>query len=175
MTFIEVKRISPSCKPRMCVTVSVSELACMRVWRTCIRWSQPWKRDRSATHSAQWQDLELIFRRLLQHGNMRKRREGVEHASLRPAETFMRACLRPMEAACFHVQECASNHQLIDAGIQRFLRHAYAARFRMQNALCALRIYTQTLIGVFFVHGNGNTNACLPRGWNLFYFDGRHL
>ena len=47
--------------------------------------------DCSAAHSAQWQELELIFGWLLQHGNMRERSKRVAHASLRPAETFMRA------------------------------------------------------------------------------------
>ena len=51
--------------------------------------------DRSAAHSAQWKELELILRWLLQHRNMYERREGVVHVSLRPAETFMRACTRP--------------------------------------------------------------------------------
>ena len=41
---IEVKRISPSCKPRMCVSVSVSELACMLVWINMHVWV-------SATHA----------------------------------------------------------------------------------------------------------------------------
>ena len=77
--------------------------------------------DRSAAHGAQWQELELIFGWLLLHGNMRERRERVVHASLRPAETFMRACRRPTEAACFRVQKCANNHQLIVAGFERFL------------------------------------------------------
>ena len=36
--FIEVKWISPSCKPRMRVTVSVLELACMRVWINMHAW-----------------------------------------------------------------------------------------------------------------------------------------
>ena len=77
--------------------------------------------NRSAAQGAQWQELELIFGRLLQHGNMRERRERVVHASHRPAETFMRACRRPTEAARFRVQKCANNHQLIVAGIERFL------------------------------------------------------
>ena len=58
---------------------------------------------------------------LLQHGNMRVRREGVAHASLRPAEMFMHACTRPTEAACLRVQKCAKNRQLIVAYIQGFL------------------------------------------------------
>ena len=62
---------------------------------------------------------------------MRERREGVANASLRPAETFMRECLTPTEAVCFHVRKCANNRQLIDAGIQRFLQHACAACFRI--------------------------------------------
>ena len=65
MTFVKVKRISPSCKPRMHVTVSVSLLACMRpVIRMHAR-----DYDCSAAHGAQWQEQELIFGRLLQHGN----------------------------------------------------------------------------------------------------------
>ena len=59
--------------------------------------------DCGAAHSAQWQDLELIIRWLLQHGSMHKRRERVVHASLRPTETFVHACLRPTEAARFRV------------------------------------------------------------------------
>ena len=52
--------------------------------------------DRSADHIVQWQDLELILLlRLIQHGNRRTRKERVEFASLRPAETFMHACMRP--------------------------------------------------------------------------------
>ena len=51
--------------------------------------------DRSAAHGAQWQELELTLRWLLQHGNMRERRERVVYASLTPAEAFMQACMRP--------------------------------------------------------------------------------
>ena len=97
----------------------------------------------NAAHSAQWQDLELIFRRLLQHGNMHKRREGVAHASLRQAETFMRVCLRPTEAACFHVRQCANTYQLNVVSIQRFLpqvcalRSSLPYRINLQNAVCA--------------------------------------
>ena len=85
----------------------------------------------SAVHSAQWQELELILRRLLQKGNMRERRERVMHASLRPTEAFMHVCMRPTEAACFRVRKCAKNRQLIDAGIQRFLQHACTACFHI--------------------------------------------
>ena len=52
----------------------------------------------------------------------------------------MRACQRPTEAAC-----CRD---------QRFVPYAYTARFRdihTRKTLCALRVYTQTVIGVFFV------------------------
>ena len=87
--------------------------------------------DRSAAHGAQWQELELIFGRVLQHGIMRRRRERVVHASLRPTETFVHACLRPTEAARFRAHKCANNHQLIVAGVERFLRHACAAHFRI--------------------------------------------
>ena len=57
--------------------------------------------NRSAAHIVQLQDLELILLlRLIQHGSRRARKEREEFASLRPAETFMRACMRPTEAAC---------------------------------------------------------------------------
>ena len=78
----------------------------------------------------------------------------------------MRACRRPTEAVCFRVRKCAINRQLIVAGIQRFERHAYAARFRFihtRKTLRALSVYTQTVIGVIFVQGNVNTHACLTR------------
>ena len=115
--------------------------------------------DRRPAHGAQWQKLELIFGRLFQHGNMLERRErssmcNVHFASLRPAETFMPACCRPIEKARFRERKCA-NTQLIVAGIQRFLQHAYAAHIHVIHTcktLCALCIFTQTLIGIFFVH-----------------------
>ena len=87
--------------------------------------------DRSTAHGAQWQELELIFGWLLLHRNMRARRERVVHASLRPTEAFMHACISTTEAAGFRVQKCANNHQLIVAGFERFLRHACTARFRL--------------------------------------------
>ena len=105
---------------------------------------------RSAAHSAQWQDVELTFCRPTLHRNRREKKKDVAYASLRPAETFMLACLRPMEAACFRVQKCANNRQLIVAGIQMFVGYAYAACFRiiytiqyidLQNAVCARYIY----------------------------------
>ena len=116
----------------------------------------------------------------LEHGNRRERKERVLFASLRPTETFMRACSRPTEAACLHVRKCVNKSQLIVAGIHRFFRYtyAYAARFRMriytQNAACATYTYANT-DWHFLVHGNGHTHACLTQGWNLLYFDGCHL
>ena len=53
--------------------------------------------DHSAAHSAQWQELELVFGRLLQHGNMRERRESVVYALLIPTEKFMHARLGPQK------------------------------------------------------------------------------
>ena len=121
----------------------------------------------SAAHGAQWQDVKLIFRRPTQHGNRRQRREGVAYGSLRPAEMFIHACLRPTEAACFRVQKSANNCQLIVAGIQRFVGYAYAAPFHVihtRKTLCAQHICTKTVIGIFFVLGNGDTHACLTQG-----------
>ena len=79
----------------------------------------------------------------------------------------MHACHRPTEAACFRAQKWPNNLQLIIAGVERLLRHAYAARFRLtstRKTLHALRVYTHTEIGAFFVHGNGNLHACLTQG-----------
>ena len=122
----------------------------------------------SADHSAQWQDVELIFCQPTQHGNRRERRERVAYASLRPSETFIHVCLRPREAARFRVRKCANNCQLIVAGIQRFVRYAYAAHFRVilvhtGKTMWPLRTFIQTVIGVFFVHGNSDTHACLTQ------------
>ena len=84
------KWISPSFKPRMHVTVSVSQLACMRPvigMHTC-------DYDRSAAHSAQWLELELIFGRILQHGNMRERREGSSVCVTYIVDQQKRSCMR---------------------------------------------------------------------------------
>ena len=120
--------------------------------------------DRSAAHRATWQNLELIFRWLLQHVKRRTRREREAYASLGPAETFMRACLRPTEAACFRIQKYANNCQLIVVGLQRFVRHTYAARFHVihtSKMLFALCIYMQTLILAYFSYTETVIHACL--------------
>ena len=126
--------------------------------------SRPRVRNRSAAHSAEWQDLELIFRQLLQHRIMRESREGssVCITYCRSAETFMHACLRPTEAACFCVQKCANNHQLIVAGVQRFLRHTCTAHFCIvyAKAVCPMYIYAN-IDWHIFKHRNGNTHVCL--------------
>ena len=98
--------------------------------------------DRSAAHGAQWQELELIFGWLLLHGNMRKRRERVVHASLRPAETFMRACRRPTEAACikWRKQSSADCCQCSKVFTIR-IRSALPYHIDMQNAVCATYTY----------------------------------
>ena len=97
----------------------------------------------------------------------RKHAREKGYALLITTETFMHACLRPTKAAHFHKRKCAINHQMIVAGVQRFLGHVCAAPFRViptSKTPCELSIYTQTLIGVIFVHGNGNLHACLTRG-----------
>ena len=40
-------------------------------------------------------------------------------------------------------------------------RATILAVIHTRKTLCALRVYTQTVIGVFFVDANGNTHACL--------------
>ena len=110
--------------------------------------SQPRMSDGSAAHSAQWQDLELIFRWLLQHGNMCERREGVAHASLRPAETFMHACLRPTESCMF---PCTKMRKQSSGDCCRYakvfmtcIRSLLLYRINMQSAVCATYLYTNT-------------------------------
>ena len=93
-------------------------------------------------------------------------REGKGVACVSPAETFMCACRRSMKAARFHEQKCANNHQLIVAGAERFttrMRSLLPYGINKQNAVCATYIYMQTLMGVFFVHGNAHTHACLTQ------------
>ena len=77
--------------------------------------------DPSAAYGAQWQELVLIFGRLLQHRNMRERSERVVYALLIPTETLMHACLRHKEAARFRERKCTNNPQLIVDGVQRSL------------------------------------------------------
>ena len=80
----------------------------------------------------------------------------------------MHVCMRPTEAACFCVQKCANNHQLIVADVQSFYdTHAQLTSVLYKHAKCHVRyiyIYMQTLIGIFYVHRNGNMHVCLTRG-----------
>ena len=139
-----------------------------RIFRHLATW--PW--ERSAAHSTQWQDLELH----LQHGA----REG-KGLRMRVWDHRKPCCARVWDPRKQHVSVYETNAntlQLIVAAIERFVWHAYAARFRLlqtRKTLCALRTYTQTVLSVFFVHGNSDTRACLRRWWNTFYFDGRPL
>ena len=120
--------------------------------------------NRSAAHGAQWLDLELIFLlRLTQHRNRRARRERVADASLRPAKTFMHACTvqgpRKLNVAVFK-----GFYDTQTQPVSVSLKNAKSCVRSMYN------VYTQTVIGIFFVHGNRDMHACLTQGWNLFYF-----
>ena len=98
----------------------------------------------------------------------------------------MHACLRPTEAARFCVRKCANNHKLNVDGVQRFLRHAYAARFRvihsyilyMQNAVCTTcilyNIYENIDWRIFRTWKQ--LYACMSYTMiKSFYFYGRHF
>ena len=61
--------------------------------------------NHSDTHSAEWQDLEVIFRWILQYGIMRERRERVAYASLRPTETLMHACQRKLHVSVYETAQ----------------------------------------------------------------------
>ena len=67
--------------------------------------------DRSADHDAQWQELELISAGSYNMETCAREGQGVACASLRLAETYMRACRRLTEAAHFRVQKYAKNCQ----------------------------------------------------------------
>ena len=56
--------------------------------------------DHSAAHRALWQDLELIFRRLFQHGNRPARRARIVYASL---SLQKRSCVRVWDPQKLHV------------------------------------------------------------------------
>ena len=60
----------------------------------------------------------------------------------------MRACLRPTEAARSRVRKCANNHQLMLIAFKGFY-DMHTQPISARKALCALRVYKQTLIGVF--------------------------
>ena len=114
--------------------------------------------NRSAAHGAQWLDLELIFLlRLTQHRNRRARRERVADASLRPAETFMHACTvqgpRKLNVAVFK-----GFYDTQTQPVSVSLKNAKNCVRSMYN------VYTQTVIGIFFVHGNRDMHACLTQG-----------
>ena len=138
--------------------------------------------DRSAVHRAPWQDLELILRPLLLHRNRCTRREREAYASLRPSETFMHMYLSETLESCMF--PCMKMHEQSSADCGRHSKvcttriHTDTACFRVMHTRktpCALLTYKHILIGVFFIHGNGNTHVCLSRWWNLFYFNGCHL
>ena len=56
--------------------------------------------DRSAAHGAQGQELELIFGRLLQHGNIWERRDG---SSVRHLDQQKRSCVRVVDPWKQHI------------------------------------------------------------------------
>ena len=55
--------------------------------------------DRSTAHSDQWQELELILCRLLQHRNMRERREGSSVCVTYTSGNF-KACMYETHGRC---------------------------------------------------------------------------
>ena len=136
MASIEVKQISSLCKTCMRVTLSYKKgIHAYLNKDPCMYSNWPVYTDvgclpcdRSTAHSAQWQDLELIFRRPSQHGKRCTRRERVVFASLRPSEKFMRACMRPTEAACCRYLKvcttCILHMQLASVSYTLYSRHA---------------------------------------------------
>ena len=77
-----------------------------------MRGSRPRMRDRSAAQSAQWQELELILRRLLQHGNMRERRKG---GSVRACHLDLRKC------SCVRVVDPRKQHVFVYENAQTII------------------------------------------------------
>ena len=120
--------------------------------------------DCSAAQRALWQDLELIFRRLLQHGNRRARRERVAYASPDPQK---RSCVRTHGSCMFLCMKMCEKSSGDCWRHSKVCTTRHAAPFRVIHTCktlcdCALSTYTQTL-SVNFVHGNGNTHACRIR------------
>ena len=89
--------------------------------------------DHSATHGAQWQELDIA------------------------------------QAFTTHARDPLKPHVSIYENAQRVFKSFYDAHTQHVSVihacktLHALRVYKQTVIGVFFVHENGNMHACITR------------
>ena len=139
--------------------------------------------DCSAAHGAQWQELELIFGRLLQHRNIRERRDRSSVCTVHQLDQWKCSWVCVVDPRKQQVS-VYKNEQTIFSWLLPGLKgyydmHTQPVYVSPRHAKRCMRymyiVYTQTEIGTFFVHGNGNMHACLTQGWNLFYFDGRHL
>ena len=105
--------------------------------------------DRSAAHSAWWQELELILRQLLQHENMRERREG-SSVCVTKTSGNVNGCGYETQGSCMF--SC------------RKMRKQSSADCCRCSKVFMTRMRSSLPIGVFFVHGNGNLHACLTQG-----------
>ena len=80
------------------------------------------------------------FRELFTTQKQTRRRERVAYACLRPAETFMRACLRTTEAARFCLWKGANSRLLNVAGVERFSdTHMQPLSVSDRHAKCCVR------------------------------------
>ena len=102
--------------------------------------------NRSAAHSAKWQNLELIFGGLFTtQKQVSQGKKSTKRRKQSSVECYRRSKVFPIRI--FSQFPCYTD---------------------TQNAACTMHIFT--VISAFFVHGNGDTRACLTVWWNLFYF-----
>ena len=144
MTLVEVKQVSSSCmtRTRMYITVSVS--VCSISMHACLSKDVY---NHSAAHRALWQDLELIFRRLFQHGNRPARRARIVYASLSLQKRYVcvsethRSCTFPCTKMCEQSSaDCCWHSKVCMTRIRSpFPCHTYT-----QNAVCTTYTYANT-------------------------------
>ena len=102
--------------------------------------------DHSAAHSAQWQDLELIFLLwLTRHGNRRARRGRIAFASLRPEEAFIEthgaACFQYSKVFTIHIQSPFPCHRKsVNSGKEKvsLINHKIVCDYLRTLFLCDL-------------------------------------
>ena len=104
--------------------------------------------DRSAAHGAQWQELELIFGRLLQHGNIRERRDG-SSVCVTQTSGNVHACVSQTHGSCMSPctkmrkqssADCCRRSKVFMTRMLSLLPYG----INTQNAVCATYIYANT-------------------------------
>ena len=120
--------------------------------------------DRCAAQDAQWQELELIFGRLLQHGNMRKRREG-SSVCITVLDQLKRSCVRVVNPWKLHVSVNENAHTFVSSLLPVFkgfydthMRHTSVSYRHAKRSVHFIYI-----IQYMRKHGNTDMHAWLTR------------